>query len=90
MENVGENFANSCRREDKMRREGGIVLKRKEGGGRTQIRRFQLLSGYVSGEKEGKISWIFFVAREGMQDEPRWVQRSSGSDSSSQKPRCQS
>ena len=23
MENVGENFANSCRREDKMRREGG-------------------------------------------------------------------
>ena len=29
MENVGENFANSCRREDKMRREGGIVLKKK-------------------------------------------------------------
>ena len=30
MENVGENFANSCRREDKMRREGGIVLKKKK------------------------------------------------------------
>ena len=32
MENMGENFANSCRREDKMRnrgREVGIVLKRK-------------------------------------------------------------
>ena len=33
MENVGENFANSCRREDKMLRQGEgwrIVLKRRE------------------------------------------------------------
>ena len=36
--------------------EGGV------GGRRTQIRRFQLLSGYVSERKIGKISWIFFVA----------------------------
>ena len=118
MENVGENFANSCRREDKMRREGGRDsfeekeeeqeeeehksgdsnytqdIAEKERGKKEEEEHKSGDSNYCQDmsqeKKEGKISWIFFVAREGMQDEPRWVQRSSGSDSSSQKPRCQS
>ena len=47
MENMGENFANSCRREDKMLRQGEgwrIVLKRREKRSECHWKKFDLLS----------------------------------------------
>ena len=94
MENMGENFANSSRREDKMRNrgeEGGIALKRKR---RRRGKKFQCKSGYISkGSRAGHTKreslldiFLSLVGMEGrmQEDELRWVQRSSGSNSSPQ------
>ena len=95
MENMGENFANSSRREDKMRNrgeEGGIALKRKRR--RRRGKKFQCKSGYISkGSRTGNAKreslldiFLSLVGMEGrmQEDELRWVQRSSGSNSSPQ------
>ena len=76
MGNMGENFANSCRREDKMLRQGEgwrIVLKRREKDqnaiGRNSI-------------------FCHVKKRKRMQDDLRWVQESSGWDCFPSKRGC--
>ena len=84
MENMGENFANSSRREDKMRNrgeEGGIALKRKR---RRKNKSGNFNVGQEKTKRESLLD-IFCHWWERMQeDELRWVQRSSGSNSSPQ------
>ena len=75
MENMGENFANSCRREDKMLRQGEgwrIVLKRRE----------------KDQNAIGRNSIFCHVKKKRMQDDLRWVQESSGWDCYPSKRGC--
>ena len=75
MENMGENFANSCRREDKMLRQGEgwrIVLKRKK----------------IRMPLEEIVLDLCHVKKKRMQDDLRWVQESSGWDCAPSKRGC--
>ena len=55
MENMGENFANSSRREDKMRTEGGRDSFEKEKEEEQEAKQKSELSGYGQGGKEDNI-----------------------------------